>query len=341
MDGHGSGDPEHDRLARSAARPSRDDERTVADADQSASDVDQSLSDEDQTASERDDADATRDQLASDDDQASADRNRPINSDAPAVAAYEASRLARERGTIHRLASHASRSMTSGLRDTTADSRDASADDRDDVARRRDARAQAVEQAIVASDAPILKKFQRLRARAAADRQRAAKDRAEAARERVRLEAELHTAHLDDLTGAYRREMGALALQHELERARRAEGRFVIAFVDVDGLKKVNDGQGHAAGDHVLQTVVWHMRSTLRSFDPVVRYGGDEFVAGLGGIRLEDAARRFSSIDRSVRGELGVGISVGLAELEPDETLERLTARADAALLEAKSKRGE
>ena len=341
MDGHGSGNPEHDRLARLAARRSRGAERTAADADQGTSDLDQTLSDEDRTASERDDTDATRDQLASDDDQTLADHQLPRDPDEPAIAAYEASRLARELGTIHRLASHANRSMTSSLRDTTADARDASADDRDEVARRRDARAQAVEQAIVASDAPILEKFERLRARAAADRHRAAKDRAEAARERVRLEVELHSAHLDELTGAHRREMGTLALQHELERAQRAQERFVIAFIDVDGMKKVNDGQGHAAGDHVLQTLVWHMRSNLRSFDPVVRYGGDEFVAGLGGICLEDAARRFTSIDRSVRGELGVGISVGLAELEPDETLERLTARADAALLEAKSQRGE
>jgi diguanylate cyclase (GGDEF)-like protein len=341
MGEHGSGNPEPDRLARPAGRSPRVAARIAADGDQGASDADQTRSDEDRTASERDDADATRDQLASDNDQASADRQLPRHPDATAFAAYEASRLARERGTIDRLASHANRSMTSGLRDATADARDASADDRDEVARRRDARAQAVEQAIVASDAPILKKFERLRARAAADRHRASKERIEAARERVRLEAELHSAHLDQLTGAYRREMGTLALQHELERAQRAEGRFVIAFVDVDGMKKVNDGQGHAAGDHVLQTLVWHMRSKLRSFDPVVRFGGDEFVAGLGGIGLEDAARRFTSIDRSVRGELGVGISVGLAELEPDETLERLTARADAALLEAKSQRGE
>ena len=174
---------------------------------------------------------------------------------------------------------------------------------------------------------------------AAADRCRAAEDRADAAAERGRLEAELHAAHLDDLTGAYRREMGTLALRHEIERARRAEGRFVIAFIDVDDMKQINDQQGHAAGDDVLQALVRHMRSNLRSFDPVVRYGGDEFVAGLGGVCLEEAAQRFATIDRSVRGELGVGISVGLAELESDDTLELLTARADAALLDAKSMR--
>ncbi len=66
---------------------------------------------------------------------------------------------------------------------------------------------------------------------------RAAQDRANAALERARLEAALDHAHLDDLTGAFRREMGMLALTHEIDHARLGDGRFVIAFVDVDGMK--------------------------------------------------------------------------------------------------------
>jgi diguanylate cyclase (GGDEF)-like protein len=155
------------------------------------------------------------------------------------------------------------------------------------------------------------------------------------------LEAELQSAHLDDLTGAFRREMGRLALNHELDRAQRADGRFIIAFVDVDGLKTVNDRDGHAAGDHVLKTLVWTMRSNLRSFDPIVRYGGDEFVCGLGGVDHDVVARRFDVIDRSVEHDVGVGISVGLAAVSADETLDQLTARADADLLTAKKRRGE
>jgi diguanylate cyclase (GGDEF)-like protein len=339
MEGNGSGRLGHDGLPRSAEWRARDTDRSGSNADQTASGVDQTLSDADQTASERDEDDAWSDQLASDNDQATADRQRPVNADGPTEAAYEASRMARERGTIRRLGSHADRSVTARGRDTSADARDATALERDEQSRRRDARARAAERAILASDAPALEKFERLRARAAADRQRAAQDRANAAAERIRLETEIHTAHLDELTGVYRREMGTLALSHEIERARRSAGRFVIAFVDVDGMKRVNDSQGHAAGDHVLQRLVWHMRSNLRTFDPVMRYGGDEFVAGLGGIGLAEAAERFATIDSSIRDEVGVGISVGLAELEPGETLERITARADKALLDAKARR--
>ena len=159
--------------------------------------------------------------------------------------------------------------------------------------------------------------------------------------ERSRLEAELNSAHLDDLTGAFRRDVGRLALAHEIDRARRADGRFVMAFVDVDGMKDVNDRDGHAAGDHVLKTLVWTMRSNLRSFDPVVRYGGDEFVCGLGGVDLDEvSAVSMRSVGRS-RAMLALAICVGVLRSNRDETLDQLTARADAALLEAKSRRHE
>jgi diguanylate cyclase (GGDEF)-like protein len=155
------------------------------------------------------------------------------------------------------------------------------------------------------------------------------------------LEAELLSAHLDDLTGALRREIGRLELSHEIDRARRADGRFVIAFLDVDGMKRVNDQDGHAAGDNVLRVLVGTLRSNLRSFDPIVRYGGDEFVCGLGGVDHDVTERRFDVICRSVQSDVGVGISVGIAGLEPDETLDQLISRADAELLSAKERRGE
>ncbi len=176
------------------------------------------------------------------------------------------------------------------------------------------------------------------RARAAADRERAARDRADSARERIRLQAELLSAHLDPLTGALGREVGRVELTNGIERARRSDGRFVIAFVDVDDMKDVNDREGHAAGDQVLRTVVSAMRSNLRSFDPIVRYGGDEFVCGLGGADLGVVQARFERIGRSVQDEAGVGISVGLATLLADETLDQLTARADATLIGLKKR---
>jgi diguanylate cyclase (GGDEF)-like protein len=240
------------------------------------------------------------------------------------------------------------RGRTARLRAGTSNERDASAAGRDETAQRRDVREEAMERSIARSDEPLAHKLKQVRARATAararataGRDRAAQDQTGAAREFARLEAELQSARLDDLTGAFRRDMGRLALNQEMDRARRADGRFVIAYVDVDGMKRVNDRDGHAAGDHVLQILVLTLRSNLRSFDPIVRYGGDEFVVGLGGVDHEVLARRFELIDRSIQGDVGVGISVGLANLEPDDTLDRLTARADASLLSAKRERGQ
>ena len=131
-----------------------------------------------------------------------------------------------------------------------------------------------------------------------------------------------------------------LALGHEVDRARRGDGRLVCAFVDVDDLKRVNDREGHAAGDRVLQALVSIMRTNLRSFDPIVRYGGDEFVCALGAADVADAERRFALINRSLHAAVGTGISVGLAALAGGETFDDVLARADAALLAIKQERG-
>jgi diguanylate cyclase (GGDEF)-like protein len=157
--------------------------------------------------------------------------------------------------------------------------------------------------------------------------------------ERARLEALLQRAHLDPLTGAFRREAGRLALRNEIDRARRGDGRFVLGFVDVDGLKDFNDQKGHGAGDHLLRTLVAIMRANLRSYDPIVRMGGDEFVCGIAAIDAEEARHRFDVIDQSLRHAIGTGISVGLATLTSNETLDELTARADEALIAAKRQR--
>jgi diguanylate cyclase (GGDEF)-like protein len=129
-----------------------------------------------------------------------------------------------------------------------------------------------------------------------------------------------------------------MVLNQEIDRARRADGRLVVAFVDVDGLKDLNDRDGHAAGDRVLKAVVITIRTRLRSFDPITRYGGDEFVCGLGGTDLEEAERRFESIGATIQADVGVGISVGLVALAAGDTADELTDRADVAMLEVKAR---
>ena len=322
-------------------------DQAAADADQTAADADQTAADEDETAAAADQAGARRDQIASDHDQASADREHAARTDLTAEeeTAYDASRGERASGTIQRLVAQIQRASTARDRDLTGVGRDRAAETRDAAGRARDAQVAELTQASTEPEAELLRQLEQLateaaadRARAAADRARAATDRANAARERVRLETELHLAHLDELTGAYRREMGRMALTHEIDRARRSDGRFVLAFLDVDGLKAINDHDGHAAGDRVLQTVVRSIRTRLRSFDPIVRYGGDEFVCGLGGTDVPEAERRFESIGIAIMADARVGISVGLAALTDGDDTDGLTERADAAMLQVKAR---
>ena len=77
---------------------------------------------------------------------------------------------------------------------------------------------------------------------------------------------------------------------------RRTSGVLSIAYVDVVGLKAANDEHGHAAGDALLQRVVGTIRSHLRSYDSIVRLGGDEFLCVMSGTTIEDARARFDVV---------------------------------------------
>ena len=238
-------------------------EQTAADADQTAADADQTSSDSRPDGLGDDVVDAASDQRASDMTRRSptaSTRRAPT----PSTRTPHTTLPASERQTVA-----AERQGTREGASATAHDRDDTASDRDRVADDRDARAETPSEvppdlsALAEHEALLIRQLEELaaeaaadRARAAADRARAATDRANAARERARLQAELDRAHLDELTGAFRRELGRQALSNEMDRARRSDGRFVLAFVDVDDLKLVNDRDGHAAGDRALQGVV-------------------------------------------------------------------------------------
>jgi len=138
---------------------------------------------------------------------------------------------------------------------------------------------------------------------------------------------------VDELTGALRRGAGMAALQREIDRSRRIAGKgLVVIFVDVDGLKAVNDSAGHAAGDERLRATVAAMRDRLRSYDLIIRYGGDEFVCVLTDSTAADAARTAATLSAHVEKQSGGTISVGIAELAAEDSVDALVKRADAAL---------
>jgi diguanylate cyclase (GGDEF)-like protein len=120
--------------------------------------------------------------------------------------------------------------------------------------------------------------------KAAADRERAARDREAAARDREFLRGEMERSQLDELTGACSRGLGEILLRHEIERANRPEGDLTLVFIDADGLRETNDHSGHAAGDALLRSAFNGLQARLRPYDPIVRWGGDEFVCTSGDV---------------------------------------------------------
>ena len=171
------------------------------------------------------------------------------------------------------------------------------------------------------------------REEAARDRERAAKDREQAARDREQ-------AGIDELTGARRRGVGLEEVQREIDRARRTDGCLAAAFVDVDDLKSVNDEQGHPAGDQVLRDVTAALASRMRSYDLVVRLGGDEFLCVLPGVTRGETQRRFEELVFELEdGPALRSVSFGVSELREGDSLGNLIDRADRDLMAARARR--
>ena len=147
----------------------------------------------------------------------------------------------------------------------------------------------------------------------------------------------LASAYRDELTGALTRRAGKEYLADEVQRAQRTGTSLAVAFVDVDGLKATNDTLGHAAGDALLVAVVKALSGSLRSYDRVIRYGGDEFVCVLPAGDADAVAR---GVDRArdllTAAHSGASFSSGVAALQPGETADGLVRRADEALYAAR-----
>ncbi len=137
---------------------------------------------------------------------------------------------------------------------------------------------------------------------------------------------------IDELTGAHRREAGIVELEREVARATRTKQPFVLAFVDVDKLKATNGTLGHAVGDQRLRQTVALTRAHLRSYDLIIRIGGDEFLCALLDVTMDQASERFSLVNADLAAAQQGSTTVGLAELQPDDAVKDLIERADEAM---------
>jgi diguanylate cyclase (GGDEF)-like protein len=133
----------------------------------------------------------------------------------------------------------------------------------------------------------------------------------------------------DQLTGLSNRSR----LEGALEDAITAGRPFGIVFLDLDGFKRINDEQGHAAGDRVLRTVGSVLASSVRDRDLAARLGGDEFVVLLDGVRTREGAHEAVQRLQSRLHAQQISASAGSAMYPEDgTTMAELLARADAAM---------
>ena len=163
------------------------------------------------------------------------------------------------------------------------------------------------------------------------------------AREEMRFKA----SH-DALTSLWNRGIILEFLDRELDRSRRERSFMSLLLCDVDHFKQINDVHGHPVGDEVLQRVATLLRDSLRSYDAVGRYGGEEFLIlliGCDAIRTRDRAEQLreavaNSVFATARGPLSLTVSIGalaIGDWGSSLTGPDLLKKVDEALYGAKA----
>jgi diguanylate cyclase (GGDEF)-like protein len=151
----------------------------------------------------------------------------------------------------------------------------------------------------------------------------------------TRLAKARERSETDPLTLVVNRRGLDRVLEGEIQAASQSRWPFVVAVIDVDHFKGINDANGHAAGDRLLQDLVGGWQGVLRAGDILGRTGGDEFVVVLPRCSWQDAAPILERL-RAAASREGVTCSLGGAPWQPGDSTSLLLARADSALYKAK-----
>ena len=144
-------------------------------------------------------------------------------------------------------------------------------------------------------------------------------------RRNFKLQTEIEFyAHNDILTGCFNRRGGLRLLEQSIELSLRNNLKLSICFIDVDGLKEVNDRDGHAAGDALLMTVVDAVKARIRTSDELFRYGGDEFIIIFPGADEDECIEIVNQIKKDAEM-----FSYGIAEFSSEYSVEEFIRIAD------------
>ncbi|MDH3973080.1 MAG: diguanylate cyclase [Deltaproteobacteria bacterium] len=150
----------------------------------------------------------------------------------------------------------------------------------------------------------------------------------------------------DSLTGVLNRREGFRRFSEELSRTKRTGDSLSLMMIDIDHFKSVNDNYGHQKGDDILKEVVSTILKTLRDYDLMMRYGGEEFALLLPSTAMEKAIEVAERARESIENmdsfsEVGlerITVSIGVSQLILDDTLDILISKADTALYIAKER---
>ena len=162
--------------------------------------------------------------------------------------------------------------------------------------------------------------------------------------QRCQLEAALaEAAATDTMTRLLNRRGMLEALEHAAEQARRQKGSFIVAIVDIDHFKRVNDQLGHSVGDQVVIAIGRRLKSSLGHIDAAGRWGGEEFLLLWPGLSITAGEKRANDLRESIAAGAiypngpTITVSIGVSEFTGLDTLDRCINRADKALYRAKT----
>ncbi len=146
----------------------------------------------------------------------------------------------------------------------------------------------------------------------------------------------------DVLTSLYNRRHTMERLEDEIEKSKRYENPLSVMMIDVDHFKRINDEFGHLSGDVVLKKISESITKTLRDFDIVGRFGGEEFLVILPNTAIDDAFLAAERIRKNIESlklskkDIMVSVSIGVCQWSGDE-LKNLLSEADRLLYSAKA----
>lgn len=160
------------------------------------------------------------------------------------------------------------------------------------------------------------------------------------------LEEQRQRALIDSLTGMANRAGLQKRMEEEFERWQRYGGELLMAVLDVDHFKSVNDRFGHLAGDKVLRLIAQQLSRRLRKCDFIGRFGGEEFVLLLPGTTQEQAFTALEALRQGIEQSpfhfkterVTITISVGYTAFRSADTLDEVFGRADRAMYQAKER---